>query len=490
MLLKRPGLAILAAVTFALGIGLTTTMFSIIRGVALRGLPFDHPEQILYIGRVASGQPGVSTVPVDDFLEWRAGQHSFEQLAAFRSAQANMSDRTVPEVSRLAFITSNTLHLLRVAPVVGRDFNDADEQRGAPRVALISYRLWDARYRRDPSVISRTVRVNGVATEIVGVLPERFGFPDTPDLWMPLDLTPAAARGEGQRVDVFGRLKPAVSMAAAATEFRTMSMQSEALHPENRGVQAALMPYTHRFVDPQVVGTLFAMLAAVFGVMLIACVNVANLQLARAAERTRELAIRTALGAGRSRIVRQLLLEGLLLATAGAALGLIVATVGVALFDRAIVDNRPPFWFDIRIDTTVLAFVTLVTVVAALAGSLAPALRATRSDVNAVLKDEGRTNTGLRMGRFSRGLVIAEVLVSCCLLVVSGLMIKSVVTIAHIDYPYATDDVFVASVIASDAYATDGARRRLADRLDAELATIPGTRAIALASGTPEFTSG
>jgi predicted permease len=229
------------------------------------------------------------------------------------------------------------------------------------------------------------------------------------------------------------------------------------------------------------------MLGAVFGVMLIACTNVANLQLARAAERMREVALRMTLGAGRVRIIRQLLLEGLMLSAAGAALGLGIAKVGITLFNENIGDTSPPFWIDIRIDLTVLAFVSGLTIIAALAASLVPALRATRQDLNSVLKDEGRGTTALYMGRLSRSLVIVEVLLSCCLLIVSGLMIKGIIALGHVQYPYATKDVLVGGVSAtSSKYPAAADKARLADRIEAELRGVPGVRDVSLSSGTPE----
>jgi predicted permease len=220
--------------------------------------------------------------------------------------------------------------------------------------------------------------------------------------------------------------------------------------------------------------------------MLIACANVTTLQLARAAERAREIAVRTALGAGRARIVRELLVEGLMLSAAGAGLGLLMATVGIAAFNRQIVDTNPPFWIDIRIDTTVLAFVTIVAALAALTSSLVPALRATRQDVNAVLKDEGRSNTGLRMGRFSRILVIAEVLLSCMLLFVSGLMIKGVAQLATISYPFATSNIFTAVVGYSESkYSTEAAQASLAKSIEERLSREPGLVRVAISNGVP-----
>ena len=246
------------------------------------------------------------------------------------------------------------------------------------------------------------------------------------------------------------------------------------------------MPYLQRALGNDVRTTLLAMLGAVFGVMLIACANVMSLQLARAAERVKEIAVRTALGASRGRIVRQILLEGLVLSATGALIGLAISAAGIMLFNRAIADTNPPFWIDIRIDGTVLLFVTTIAVVAAIASSLVPALRATKLNLNAVLKDEGRANTGIRMGQFSRWLVVGEVFLSCCLLVVSGLLIKSVVTISRIAYPYATTDIFVANVWIEDLkHPKDPDVIRIASALDERWSAVPGVRQSAIASSTP-----
>jgi predicted permease len=267
--------------------------------------------------------------------------------------------------------------------------------------------------------------------------------------------------------------------------------QLASAHPENKDVRALVEPYVRRVIGTEVVSTLFTMLAAVFGVMIIACVNVTNLQLARAADRTKDVAIRVAIGAGRWRIVRQTLVEGLVLSGVGSLLGLAVAWTGATMFSRAIVDTDPPFWIDVRLDPVVLAFVTVVTVTAALVSSLVPGWRLARTDVNGSLKDEGRGTTSLRMGRFTRWLVVVEVAVSCVLLVVSGLMIRSIVATSRIHFPFATEDVFYGSVsLEQRSFPDPDAVTRATAQVEEQLSRVPGIRAVALATDVPRATSG
>jgi predicted permease len=494
MIAKRPGTSTLAVIALGLGIGLTTTMFSIVQGVMLRGLPFDESHRLIHIGRRNVTQPETNSsepLPPHDFVDFQANQRSFEGLAGFFNLSVNVSGGMAPERYRAARITTNTLRVLRVVPVIGRDFTEADGTPGAPPVALISYRVWTSQFEQDPGVLNQPVRVNGTPTTIVGVLPERFAFPQAQDFWLPVQLTLPAKRGEGQRLQTFGRLHPGQSVRAASTEFATLATRLEQQHPENKGLTTQLQPYVQRFIGREPRVTLTAMLGAVFGVLLIACANVMSLQLARAAERTKEFAVRSALGAGRRRVMRQLLLEGLLLSTGGALLGLGLGAAGIDFFNRNIQDTTPPFWIDIRIDPTVLTFVVALTVVATVVSSLVPALRATRLNLNAALGDEGRGNTGLQMGRFSRWLVVGEVLLSCALLVVSGLMIKSVVGLGRIEYPFNTSNVFVASFSLDETkYPKDPDALRVMERLEERWAAVPGVRHVALASGLPGQSGG
>jgi len=491
MLRKRAGTSVLAAVAVAIGIGLTTTMFSIVEGVFLRGLPFDHGKRIVYVGRTSAKGGDSQSATVDDYLDWAARQRSFEGLAGERRMDASVFDGDGAMRTTLARVTPNAFQVLHAVPQAGRDFVAADGAPGAPPVAIISDQLWTVTFARDPSTVGRVVRIDGTPTTIIGIMPPRFGFPEEQNLWMPLDVSRPSRRGDGPRIDVVGRLRAGVSLSQATAEMRAIGAALAAEHPENKDTGATVVPYVDRFLGDQIIGVLTAMLVAVSGVMLIACVNVGNLQLARAAERQLEVAVRTALGASRPRILRQLLVEGLMLTMAGALLGLLVAAAAMALFTRAIADTNPPFWIDIRLDPTVLLFVAGLIVAATLAGSLVPALRATRQNVNAALKDEGRGNTGLRIGRFAHGLVVAEVLLSCCLLVVSGLMIKSIVTVTHLSYPYRTADVFKGNTSMSETRYPDAASRgRLIEAVLASLGRVPELRSVALASGTPADAGG
>jgi predicted permease len=487
-LASRPGTTILAMLALALGIGLTTTMFSIVQGAFLRGLPFEESDRLMYVGRANKDRPDrPNSAPIDDYLDWRTQQKSFEGLGAFSSTQVVVTGGLAPERYRAARLSANVLPLLRVKPVVGTAFTEEDCKRGAAAVALISHRVWTNQFRQDAAVLEQTVRINGVPTRIIGVLPPKFGFPQTQDLWLPLELAPNTKRGEGTYVEVIGRLRPGMALSQAQADMAAIAKRLEQQYPvENKGAMTAVMLFIHRFIGTDVMNTLLSMLGAVFGVMLIACANVTNLQLARAAERARDVAVRTALGAGRARIIRQLLVEGLMLATAGALAGLAIASAGIGFFNRAIVDTNPPFWIDIRIDRTVLLFVTGITAFAAVASSLVPALRATRLDINAALKDEGRANTGIRMGRFSRVLVIGEVLLSCVLLFVSGLMIKGVAQLTTIVFPFATREVFNANIAYDDKkYSTEADQVRLIRNLDERLSREPGVMRVALANGVP-----
>jgi predicted permease len=292
-------------------------------------------------------------------------------------------------------------------------------------------------------------------------------------------------------VSAIGRLKDGVTVSRATVEMETISGQLAQAHPENKDKRARVSDFVPLAIGEEVVSTLYTMLGAVFGVMIIACVNVTNLQLARAADRTREVAIRVAIGASRWRIVRQSLTEGLVLSAVGAGLGVLLAWGATNLFSRAIVDTDPPFWIDVRLDPVVLMFVSVIAVTAALVSSLLPGWRLASTDVNGSLKDEGRGTTSLRMGRFSRWLVVVEVAVSCVLLVVSGLMSRSIIENSRFDVPFATEDVLTGGITLDERSfpeAADVARGRTL--VEEKLRQLPGIRAAALATGYPRTGGG
>jgi predicted permease len=488
MIAKRPGTSAIAISALALGIGLTTTMFSIVQGVILRGLPFPQSERIAFIVRSNVQEPqNRSPIPPHDFVDFRDRQKTFDSLAGYSGMSVTIAgDSDLPERLRGLRMTPNTLSVLRVTPILGRDLNDADTAPGAPPVALISHRQWQSRFSSRRDAVGATVRLNGTTTTIVGVMPEKFGFPEAEQIWLPHTVTLPAKRGEGTTLNVIGRLRDGVTLDQASAELAGIARQLAETYPENKEIIARASPIIEQFLPARIKTTFYAMLTAVFGVMLIACVNVTNLQLARAAERAKEFAIRSALGSGRWRVLRQSLAEGLVLSVIGAGIGLGLAQFGVTYFMRAIADTQPPFWIDVRLDTTVLAFVTAITVAATLVSSVAPGLRVARVDANAVLKDDSRGATSVRMGRFGRWLVVVEVTVSCALLVVSGLMIRGIVNSSRLDYPFATRDVFFAGMsLDSRTYPDNAAVQRGIDDLLQRLSAIPGVRHAALTTGLP-----
>ena len=486
---RSPGLAALSILALALGIGLTTAMYSIVHG-ALRDLPLEEADRLIHLERNRPSE-GIDSMEVSlhDFVDWRERQSSFEDLAAFSTGTANLAaDDDRPERYDAGFLTANAFELLRARPVLGRTFQEGDDAIGAPRVAVIGHGVWQESFRGEPEAVGRTVRLNGEATTIVGVMPEGFRFPIDQDLWLPkaIDLS-EAERGDEGTLEVFGRLVPGATIDSAQTEMTAIARRLAQAYPEsNEGVGAVVKPYTREYVDDEITTLLYTMLAGVFGVLLIACANVANLLVARSAMRSRELAVRTALGASRFRVISGVLAEAFFLSIVGATLGLGLAAVGVELFDRAVAGTNPPYWLDFRIDLQVGLFVAGISIVAAIASGLLPALQAAGSRVGDVLKDESRGSSGFRLGRLSRALVVAEVAVSCGLLVATGLMVKSVVEARSPDFGFPVDDVFTARLgVFETDYPTPEDRVRFFEELRQRIAEQPGVRTVGLATSLP-----
>ena len=491
LLRKSPGLSTISVLALALGIGLTTTMFSIVYGGILRGLPFEEAERIMHLERSNVARDIESMeVTQHDFADWRAQQRSFSGLAGFYTGTVNVSGTERAERYDGAFISANAFDILRVRPHLGRAFRKGEDLPGAEPVALLGYQLWQDRFGGDPGVIGQTMRANGVPTTIVGVMPPRFEFPFREDIWIPLDFDPVAVpRGEGMTIEVFGRLADGVTMDAAALEMNAIAKRLALEYPQtNEGVAAVIQPFTKEYVGDDVGAMLYTMLGAVFFVLIIACANVANLLLGRAAIRSKEIGVRTALGATRTRVIRQFLAEALVLCAVGAALGLVIGYSGVRLFNDAIAATNPPFWIDIRVDPVVLAFVVGVTLFSAVVAGTLPALQASRIDVSEILKDESRGSSSFRVGRLSRGLVVVEVALSCGLLVGAGLMVKSVTNLASIDYGFTTQEVFTSRVglpMSDTKYSPAETRIQFFDQVLSRVSAIPGVTKAALTSALP-----
>lgn len=480
----------LAVVALALGIGLTTLMFSIVNGAVLRGLPFEHSERLLHLAPFDTKENDDFSASQWEYSEWRGRQRSFEDLAGFYIGNANVvAPDGTPERYRAAWITPNTFGLLRTRPALGRDFEPSAGRLGAEPVVILSDRVWRDRFASRTDVVGQVIRVNGAAMTVQGVMPPKFAFPVTQDLWVALQLNTAfEARETAPGLEVIGRLRDGVSRDTASAELATIVAQLAPEDPKRRdgGITAEVKTYVEEFIGSETVTLLRVMLAAVMLVLVIACVNVANLVLARAAERTREVAVRSALGAERRQIVAQTLIEVLVLAIVGSGLGLAIADAGTRLFTRAIQDTNPPFWIDVRIDTTVLLFVVGAAALSVVVAGLIPALRATRGDTMPLLNDEGRGSTSVRIGRLSRALVVGEMALSFALLVASVLVIESFVNITHFEPGFATREVFAARVTLPKAeYPDAGAQTRFAATLLDRLRALPGVADAALTTYQP-----
>ncbi|NUQ11505.1 MAG: ABC transporter permease [Gemmatimonadaceae bacterium] len=487
-LAKHPGLVVVATVALTFGIGLTTTMFSITYGALMKGLPFADGDRIVSLVRSnpVTGARRMST-PISDYVDYRDQQRTMSPLAAYYTGTVNVSGEAEAERFGGAFVTANTFDLTGVRPLLGRTIQPGEDAPGGARVAVLGYGMWRRRFGGDSTVIGKALRANGVPYTIVGVMPEGFRFPDDAALWLPLQLDPVATRrGQGQWLDVAGRLKAGVTMEQATADVAAIAERlATEYKATNENIRAQVMNFVEADMGPEPRQLLTTMLGAVFFVLLIACANVANLLMDRAAHKSRDVGIRTALGATRGAVIRQFLTEAFVLSAAGAVFGTFLAWGGIALFNRAIVDTQPPFYIDIALHPPVLAFVAGVSLLATLLSGIIPAYQSSRSDLNEVLKDESRGSSSLKIGRMSKALVVFEVALSCALLVASGLMIRSVTRLGAVDPGFRTSGIFTARIGFPATYTDTAMQRQFHEQLRERLMQIPGVQNATLASGLP-----
>ena len=490
---KSRGLTFVALLALTLGIGLTTTMFSIVYGAMLKGLPFPNADELIAVQRenLARGFQRMPT-PIHDYLDYRAQQRSFSGIAAFYQTTVNVSGAEKAERYDGARVSADLFDVLQVRPQLGRTFRRDEETPGLGNVAVLSYSMWKDRFAGDPQVLGKAIRANGQPLTVVGVMPPNFTYPDRQAIWMPLQLDATKLeRGSGPGLMVIARLRHGVSLDAANADIAGIARRIATEYKvSNEGISATARPIIESEIGPQPRRLLWVMLGAVSFVLLIACANVANLLLDRAAHRTKEVGIRTALGASRIAVVRQFLSEALVLAVIGAALGAGVAQVGVTLFNRAIVDTNPPFWLDIRLHPPVLLFVALTALGASLFSGAIPAYQASRADINEILKDESRGASSFRIGRLSRALVVLEIALSCGLLIVSGLMVKSIIKLRTLDPGITTENIFTARVGFPETHTDTAAQVSFFEALAPRLAALPGVQAVSLSSDLPTMCCG
>ena len=487
-LARSPAVMIVATLALALGIGLTTMMYSVVYGLVLKGLPYDEPDRIAFVLEVSSSRSvdDQTQTFVQDFAEFQAQQHAFESLGGFYLGPVTVSEPGLPERLEASWMTRGAFDVTRVRPMLGRVFRAGEDTVGGPAVAVLSYPMWRDRFGADSDAIGRSIRVDGKPVTVIGVMPPRFAFPhENVRIWLPVQLDPLGTRrGQGRELSVVGRLRSGVSFEAAERQLDIITARIAAAHPEtNAGVRAAVTSFQHAVMPPQVFSLLYTMLGAVGLVLLVACANVANLLLDRAAHRTREIGVRRALGASRLAIVRQFLLEAFMLALVATLVGTALAEGGIVAFNHAIADTQQPFWMDIRLHPQVLLFAATMGLLATVASGLLPAMQSARIDINEILKDESRAASSLSIGRLSRTLVVFEIALSCMLLIAAGLMTKSVVRLRAIDTGFATKNILTAQVSYS---AGDQARQpHFFEALEQKLEHLPGVRSVALSTQLP-----
>src|SRR4051812_13347111 len=489
-LLKKPGFTLTAVIALALGIGANTAIFSVINGVLLRSLSYGNPERIVMLWEKSlTGGNLQNVISPGNFLDWEKQSRSFEAMAAVWDLRANLTGGTGdPEEIKTQLVSVGFFSALGVQPVVGRAFRPEEDKVGNNLVIVLSQQLWQTRFGSDPAIVGKQATVNGRQRTIVGVMPAGFHFLDNQvQAWMPLALDPAINYREtsGRYLRAVGLLKPGVSMQQAQVELSGIAKQLEQAFPtKNVGWGINVVPI-HEQIVGEIRPILIVLFAAVAFVLLIACANVANLLLSRAAARQKELALRAALGAGRMRLIRQMMTESVLLALMGGALGAVLAVWSTRLLVAFGPDNIPRL-NEITIDTRVLAFTFAVSLVTGLLFGLVPALQASRPDLNDALKEGGRGSTSGRSGTLRNTFVVAEVALALVLLVGAGLMIRSFARLQSVQTGFQAANVLtMRTQLPGKKYPEPHQIVDFFKQAQERILTIPGVQAVGAISYLP-----
>lgn len=493
-LLRSAGSTLVAIIILTLGLAVTIFMFTAINAYILKPLPFPQSEKIIHIEH-SSPEDDSMEVQLHDFLDWREAQTSFDSLAAFYPGTINLSGNERAERFDGAFVTANMLSELRVRPHLGRLFLPGEDQPGAPLVAILGFDLWRNRYDSDPNIIGKPIRVNAKEAVVVGVMPPGFQFPTYEDVWVPMSLETAnLKRSESPSVEVFGRLKEGVTLSEAQAEFRTIAARIAKEFPDtNKNLTTSLKPFAHEYVGKETRIVILTMFGAVLLVLMIACANVANLTVVRMIGRSREFAIRAALGAGRWRLIGQVLTECILISLIAGVLAIFLADYAARYtFDtlRANPDMSPPFWVTEGTDWRVVVFSISMALITAVLAGLLPALRASRNDLNTALH-QGGWGLAQPLGRTSRVLVTSQIAFSCVLLIVAGLMTRSVLNLNDVNVGANVKNVLTGRIALFESkYPDTDSRIRFYDSVLQKLSALPQTKGVTMSTSLPGTFSG
>lgn len=490
MLLKKPGFTMVATLALALGIGANSAIFSIINAIVLKPLPFDDLDRIVAVWEKAPGPSAErNSVSVANYLDWREQNNSFENLAIFMLWSANLSGIDTPERVRGYQVSPNLLDVIGVKVALGRNFLPDEDQPGKDNVVILTHGLWQRSFGGDPNVVGRTANVNGVARTIIGVMPPEVSYPYGVEILAPMAMTPETMRNRTYHTNLaVGRLKEGVSVGQAQSDLDAIAGRLEQQYPNtNTGRGVGVFPILEDTVR-EYKTAMMMMMAAVAFVLLIACANVANLTLARATGRIKEVALRLALGASRGRIIRQLLTESVILAFMGGTIGVLLAGWGVEAFKVTLPEEAAgmmPGYNHLGVNSRVLVLTLIVSVVTGILFGLAPAIQVSKPDLNETLKD-GVGKAGVGRHRLRAALVVAEISMSLVLLTGAGLLMKNFLTILKINPGVNTDNVLTMGITLPPAkYENDARRRVFYDELMRRARSLPGVESAALINNLP-----
>ncbi|HKY27252.1 MAG TPA: ABC transporter permease [Pyrinomonadaceae bacterium] len=481
-LLKQPGFTAIVVLTLALGIGASTAIFSVVNSVLLRQLPYRQSERIVAIQEL-NNEGRLAQVTAPNFLDWRAQNTVFEHLAAIKEATGNLAFSDGAERIEIAQTSANFFEVFQITPAQGRLFISADEQAGHEPIIVLSHVLWQRRFGSDPSLIGKPLTLDGKNYTVVGVAPPGFQYPDKTEAWLPplrlvpelfesMDVTQHRRMGYLEAVAL---LKSGTSLTQAASEMETITGRLRQQYPETNNNRFNRVVSLHKHLVGDTDSTLWLLFGAVTFVLLIACANVANLLLANAAARQKEMAVRAALGASRLRIVRQLLTESAMLAIAGGGVGLLISIWGVAFLTRLLPTDFPRI-DEIQMDWRVLGFTLGTSLITGFLFGLAPALHLAKTDVQQAMKESGRASSGgVHRSRFRQALIVAEVSLSVVLLVGAGLLFRSFLQLRAVNPGFTSHQVLTARLSPSgNNFRSNADYANYHERVMQRIAAIPG----------------
>ncbi len=490
MLLLKPGFTLITVITLALGIGANTAIFSVVNAVLLRPLPYTEADRLVWM---TEQHEEISNrwISYPNFLDWRERSQSFEAMATIRGWLMTMTVDGEAQPVDARMVAADYFRVMRARPLLGRDFIGDEDRFGAPNVAVLSHAFWQSQFGGDPEIADRVVTLNNQPFKVIGVMPKEFEHQGPPALWI---LIEQYARRDGgwfsrdTRVagNVIARLKPGVTIEQARAEMKSIEQQLIQEHPITNGGNAIRLVSLHESIVGDTRPSLLLLFAAVGVVLLIACANVANLLLARAATRRKEFAIRAALGASRWRLLRQLLVESVLLALAGGGMGLLLANWGIDLLVKLAPANLPRLG-GVSLGWTVLGFTLALSALTGIAFGIAPAWQGTKANPQEALKDSGRGATDARGGRLRNALVIAEVALAMVLLVGAGLLIKSLARLFASDPGFTAQNVLTMRLLPSETYPTRPELMQFYSQLIERVAALPGVESAAVLNDLPGF---